>query len=87
MFSKKKGIIIPIKGKGFYINRTDNDTPYREYYCCFNRISNCKKQVYNSFIQTIGNKAIVDLKIHHSIQNFLEALLNSQPGRIRLLRI
>jgi DNA-binding transcriptional regulator YhcF (GntR family) len=73
---EEKGIIIPIKGKGFYINRTDINTPYR-ILLLFNRISNYKKQIYNSFLQTIGNKAIVDLKIHHSNTKLFETLLNS----------
>lgn len=71
---EEKGIISPIKGKGFYINRTDITTPYR-ILLLFNKISNYKKQIYNSFVETIGHNAIVDLKIHHSNAKVLESLL------------
>jgi DNA-binding transcriptional regulator YhcF (GntR family) len=71
---EKKGIISPIKGKGFYINRTDITTPYR-ILLLFNKISNYKKQIYNSFVETMGNQAIVDLKIHHSNAKVFESLL------------
>jgi len=71
---EEKGIISPIKGKGFYINRSDITTPYR-ILLLFNKISNYKKQIYNSFVETIGHSAIVDLKIHHSNVKVLESLL------------
>jgi len=71
---EKKGIISPIKGKGFYIKRTDITTPYR-ILLLFNKISNYKKQIYNSFVETMGNHAIVDLKIHHSNIKVFESLL------------
>ena len=46
------GILVPIQGKGFYINRTDISTPYR-ILLILNKISNYKKQIYNAFIQTL----------------------------------
>lgn len=71
---EKDGIISPVKGKGFYINRTDILTPYR-ILLLFNKISNYKKQIYNSFVETIGENAVVDLKIHHSNVKLFESLL------------
>lgn len=71
---RKKGVIIAVKGKGFYINRTDISTPYR-ILLLFNKISNYKKQVYNAFVQTMGEKAVVDLKIHHFNTKRLEDLI------------
>ena len=57
---RKKGVITAVKGKGFYINRADINTPYR-ILLLFNKISNYKKQIYNAFVETMGNKAVVDL--------------------------
>lgn len=71
---RKKGVIVAVKGKGFYINRTDISTPYR-ILLLFNKISNYKKQVYNAFVQTMGEKAVVDLKIHHFNIKRLEDLI------------
>ncbi len=71
---RKKGVITAVKGKGFYINRTDVGTPGR-ILLIFNKISNYKKLIYNSFVQTMGNKAIVDLKIHNFDTQLFEQLI------------
>jgi DNA-binding transcriptional regulator YhcF (GntR family) len=71
---EQRGIIGAIKGKGFYISRTDIATKYR-ILLLFNKISNYKKQIYNSFIETMGDSAVVDLKIHHCNAKVLEGLI------------
>ncbi|CAN5240279.1 GntR family transcriptional regulator [soil metagenome] len=71
---EQRGIISGVKGKGFYINRTDIATKYR-ILLLFNKISNYKKQIYNSFIETMGDNAVVDLKIHHCNAKVLESLI------------
>ncbi len=71
---REKGILIAVKGKGFYINRTDVDTPFR-ILLLFNKISNYKKQIFNAFVHTMGNKAVVDLKIHHFSMPLLKSLI------------
>ena len=71
---EQRGIICAIKGKGFYISRTDIATKYR-ILLLFNKISNYKKQIYNSFIETMGENAVVDLKIHHCNAKVLEGLI------------
>ncbi len=71
---EQRGIIAPVKGKGFYISRTDIAKKYR-ILLLFNKISNYKKQIYNSFIETMGDNAVVDLKIHHSNAKVLEGLI------------
>lgn len=71
---RQKGIIAAVKGKGFYINRTDITTPFR-ILLLFNKISNYKKQIYNAFVHTMGDKAVVDLKIHHFSMQLLESII------------
>ena len=71
---RKKEVITSVKGKGFYINRTDVTTQFR-ILLLFNKISNYKKQIYNAFVQTMGNKAIVDLKIYHFSTRLFENLV------------
>ena len=76
---EEDGIITAIPGKGFYINRTDITIPYR-ILLLFNKISNYKKQIYNSFVEVMGNKAAVDLKIFHCdsiiFENYINTYLN-----------
>ncbi len=71
---EQRGIICAIKGKGFYISRTDITKKYR-ILLLFNKISNYKKQIYNAFIETMGDNAVVDLKIHHCNAKVLESLV------------
>lgn len=60
----ERGVITSVKGKGYYINNTNLDVAYKVL-LLFSKISNYKKQIYNSFVHTLGGNAIVDLKIHH----------------------
>ena len=71
---RKKGVITAVRGKGFYIHRADITTQYR-ILLLFNKISNYKEQIYNAFVQTMGDKAIVDLKIHHFSTQLFESLI------------
>lgn len=73
---EKKGVILPVRGKGFYINRTDINTAYR-ILLLFNKISNYKKQIYNSFVQTMGSHSVIDLKIHYSNVRIFSNLLEN----------
>jgi DNA-binding transcriptional regulator YhcF (GntR family) len=73
---EKKGVILPVRGKGFYINRTDFNTSHR-ILLLFNKISNYKKQIYNAFVQTIGPHAVIDLKIHYSNVRIFNNLLEN----------
>lgn len=76
---EQDGIILPVKGKGFYINRTDINKSYR-ILLLFNKMSNYKKLIYNSFVHSMGNKATVDLKIYHSNTTIFEQLVNAHLG-------
>lgn len=71
---RKKGLITAVKGKGFYINRSDISTPFR-ILLLFNKISNYKRQIFNAFVETMGDKAVVDLKIHHFSTRLFESLV------------
>jgi DNA-binding transcriptional regulator YhcF (GntR family) len=71
---RTQGVIMSVKGKGYYIKNVDIDIPVRVL-LLFNKISNYKKQIYNSFIQTLGKSAVVDLKIHHFNIQILKSLV------------
>ncbi|WP_336516229.1 GntR family transcriptional regulator [Pollutibacter soli] len=73
---RKQGIISSVRGKGFYIRHVDVHVPYKVL-LIFNKISNYKKQIYQSFINTLGHQAIVDLKIHHSNTQLLQSLIEN----------
>jgi DNA-binding transcriptional regulator YhcF (GntR family) len=72
-----RGVITSVKGKGYYVNNTNIDVAYKVL-LLFSKISNYKKQIYNSFVQTLGKNAIVDIKIHHfSTALFSEHITNN----------
>ena len=76
---RDKKIIISVKGKGYFINRTDVVIPLR-ILLLFNKISNYKKQVYNSFVKALGENVFVDLHIHHHSVQLFENLIGNHLG-------
>jgi DNA-binding transcriptional regulator YhcF (GntR family) len=73
---RQKGTIVPVKGKGYYINNTYISGPVRVL-LLFNKLSEYKKQIYTAFIRQLGDNAIVDLKIHHFDTQVLRTLVES----------
>lgn len=73
---RQQGTIIPIKGKGYYINNVNIKVPIRVL-LLFNKLSEYKKQIYQGFIDRIGPNAIVDLKIHHFDVEVLRTLVEN----------
>jgi len=75
----RRKIIISVKGKGYFIHRTDINAAIRVL-LVFNKISNYKKQVYNAFVNTLGDRAAVDLKIHHFSAHIFKNLIADNLG-------
>lgn len=76
---RRQGIIESVKGKGYFINRVDVDSPLR-ILLVFNKISNYKREIYNAFASTLGLGATVDLQIHHSNLQLFENLIFNSLG-------
>jgi DNA-binding transcriptional regulator YhcF (GntR family) len=76
---RDKKVIISVKGKGYFINRTDINMPLRVL-LLFNKISNYKKQIYNAFVKTLGDHVFIDLHIHHCNVPLFESLINNNLG-------
>ena len=76
---QKDKILVAVKGKGFYIHRTDIINRY-SVLLIFNKLSSYKRMVYDSFVNTLGTKGHVELKIHHSNVRILEDIVLSSLG-------
>ena len=76
---EKDNIIQAVRGKGFYINRTDIAISYRVL-LVFNKLSSYKKMIYDGFVHTLANKGNVDVKIHYSSPRLLEDIINDSLG-------
>lgn len=63
-YLKKKGILLAVRGKGYYIHQTDIQKSLK-IALVFNKLSNYKRNLYYSFIKTLGNKALVDVFIYN----------------------
>lgn len=73
---REQGAIVPVKGKGYYINNVNIHVPIRVL-LLFNKLSEYKKQIYHAFLERLGPGAIVDLKIHHFDVNILRTLVEN----------
>ena len=77
---KELGVIIPVRGKGYYITSVE---PLEKLKCLliFNKLSNYKKIVYQSFVETMGDKAMVHLHIHHYDTKIFHSVLSENLGK------
>jgi DNA-binding transcriptional regulator YhcF (GntR family) len=77
---RKRGIITAVRGKGFYVSSTDRKEGKR-ILLVFNKLSDHKKTIYNSFVKTLGQNATVDLQIHQSDSKILEKIIIENLGK------
>lgn len=77
---RNKGIIVSVRGKGYYINDT-HSIGKKRVLLVFNKVSDYKKLIYTNFINKLNDKVVVDLKIHNGdlglFKEFIEGDLGS----------
>ena len=61
---REKGVIVSVRGKGFYINDTQCIGKKR-ILMAFNKISTYKKFIFSKFVESFEENTIVDLLIHN----------------------
>lgn len=71
---KERNIIVPIRGKGYYISRTKLISKINILFLV-NKLSSYKMRIYNSFIESIGPNSHTDLHIYHCDQSLFLNLL------------
>jgi DNA-binding transcriptional regulator YhcF (GntR family) len=76
---KSKAIITSVQGKGFFINGLKGSK--LRILLVLNKLSAYKKLIYYSFINTLGDKAIVDLQVHHYNAVLLKNILDTNKGK------
>lgn len=77
---RKRGVITAVRGKGFYVSSTSKNIGHR-ILLIFNKLSDHKKTIYNSFIKKLGDTSSVDLQIHHSDSKMLEKIIMDNLGK------
>ncbi|MEO5978703.1 MAG: winged helix-turn-helix domain-containing protein [Chryseolinea sp.] len=76
----RRGIIIPVRGKGFYVSNTERFGK-RRILLVFNKLSDHKKMIYKSFTKSLGKDIDVDLQIHDSESSRLEKIVIEGLGK------
>src|SRR5690606_17933367 len=78
VYLRKQGILSSVRGKGYYVNQTDIHKNMKVA-LIFNKLSNYKRNLYYSFIETLGTKAVVDVFIYnYNLQQFSNIIENIQ---------
>jgi DNA-binding transcriptional regulator YhcF (GntR family) len=76
---KKRGIIYAILGKGYYIKSTEVRIKQR-IFLLFDELNIFKEDIYNSFLETIGDDVQVDIFFHHFNAPVFQKLINDSNG-------
>lgn len=76
---KKRGIIYSILGKGYYVKSVDFNYEQR-FFLLFDELNIFKEDTYNSFKNTIGDKAQIDIFFHHFNIETFKKLINESNG-------
>jgi DNA-binding transcriptional regulator YhcF (GntR family) len=76
---KKEGYIISFPGKGNYVAR-EQDKKIR-ILMILNKMSSYKKEVYEAFIDTLGESAKVDMQIHHYSVSLFNEIIEESRGK------
>ena len=77
---KEKKIIVSAKGKGYYVAR--NVLPSRiQVLFLLNKLSSYKLRIFNSFVNSLGQNAQVDLTIYHCDPKIFLNALSEATGR------
>ncbi len=76
VYLRKNGVLSSVRGKGYYVNKINVHSKIKVA-LVLNKLSNYKRSIYYSLVETLGNKAGVDVFIYnYSIQNFKEIIDN-----------
>ena len=76
---KNRGIIHSIVGKGYYVS-TENIVVEQKIFLLFDELNSFKEDLYNSFLQNLGENIQVDIFFHHFNQDIFAKLINDNVG-------
>ncbi|PSL01663.1 GntR family transcriptional regulator [Cecembia rubra] len=74
---KKQGIIESVRGKGYYICHHSNLSKYK-ILLLFNKLSAYKKEIFNSFLIAMEDRADIFFHIHHCEYDLLKKILEQR---------
>lgn len=77
---KKRGIIYAILGKGYYVKSTEINIK-QKIFLLFDELNIFKEDIYNSFLENIGNDVQVDIFFHHFNIQMFQKLITESNGK------
>ncbi len=75
-YLKKLGVLGSVPGKGYFVKTADRKSDTRVF-LMFNKLSAHKKIIYDSFVKTLGETAVIDFYIYNNDFNFFKRLLSN----------
>ncbi|MFP5039387.1 GntR family transcriptional regulator [Parasediminibacterium sp. JCM 36343] len=76
---KRIGYVNSVRGKGYFVVGRKDDK--LKILFIFNKISSFKRIIYYSFLNAMGDKATVDLQIHHYKPSLLKDIFSQTIGK------
>ncbi|AUP77558.1 GntR family transcriptional regulator [Flavivirga eckloniae] len=76
---KNRGIIQSIVGKGYYVASEDVNVT-QKIFLLFDELNSFKEDLYNSFLEHLGDNIQVDIFFHHFNENVFSKLINDNAG-------
>lgn len=76
---RQRGFLTSVQGKGYYVQT--NAEAKLKILLVFNKLSSYKKRIYYAFIEALGDRAIVDLQIHHYNVRLFEEIIERSLGK------
>lgn len=76
---KNRGIIHSVVGKGYYVS-TENIAIQQKIFLLFDELNSFKEDLYNSFLQDLGDNIQVDIFFHHFNTDIFTKLINDNIG-------
>lgn len=77
---KAKGIIESKPGRGYYVVST-RVSHQQKVFLLFNELNAFKEELYNSFMQSVGHPASVNIYFHHYNREVFDTLINEANGK------
>jgi DNA-binding transcriptional regulator YhcF (GntR family) len=76
---RARGFITSVQGKGYYVQA--NDVSKLKILLIFNKLSSYKKIIYYAFLNALGDRATVDLQIHHYSASIFQEIMEKNMGK------
>ncbi|ARV16194.1 GntR family transcriptional regulator [Polaribacter sp. SA4-12] len=76
---KNRGIIQSVVGKGYYVS-SENINVQQKIFLLFDELNSFKEDLYNSFLENLGEHIQVDIFFHHFNQKIFDKLINDNSG-------